>query len=273
MKTTEFIVENSVIAQEADNMHKDHEVQMARGQMYSAAKASIEIHRLLKDISEMQGIEGWVASKLTLASEYLESVRDYLKYEAVSQQSEMMEFAEGAADYALNELILKNIKEQDPVDLTNTPYQQGKSIIQPSQQDVKDRAAVGGALGAVDTLRQTGGKDTYSYIDPKVSSMVGNMRQDAQILDKKLAVAGVGRSAPAAQPAAINPNKFAGVQDLEEKTKNKLRETATGGGSSSGSIATSMGGPTHKRSSGVPKKLGNAHKTKKVAVGKGVYDK
>ena len=43
MKPTEFIVENSFIAQEADNMHKDHEVQMARSQMYSAAEAAMGI--------------------------------------------------------------------------------------------------------------------------------------------------------------------------------------------------------------------------------------
>ena len=41
MKPTEFIVENSVIAQEADAMHADHEVQMARSQMYSSAQAAI----------------------------------------------------------------------------------------------------------------------------------------------------------------------------------------------------------------------------------------
>ena len=105
MKPTEFIVENSAIAQEADNMHRDHEVQMARSQMYSAAQAAIEIHRLLRDISEMEGLEGWVQSKLTLASEYLESVRDYMKYEAASQESEMMPFAEGAANYALEQML------------------------------------------------------------------------------------------------------------------------------------------------------------------------
>jgi len=105
MKPTEFIVENSVIAQEADDMHRDHEVQMARSQMYSAAQAAIEIHRMLKDISEMEGLEGWVQSKLTLASEYLESVRDYLKYEAVSQEQELAVFAEDAAEYALEKMI------------------------------------------------------------------------------------------------------------------------------------------------------------------------
>jgi hypothetical protein len=106
MKPTEFIVENSFIAQEADHMHKDHEVQMARSQMYSAAEAAIEIHRLLKDISELEGLEGWVQSKLTLASQYLESVRDYLKYEAASKEAEQpMVFAEDAADYALDSML------------------------------------------------------------------------------------------------------------------------------------------------------------------------
>ena len=105
MKTTEFLKENSIIAQEADTMHKDHEVQMARSQMYNSANAAIEIHKLLKNISEMEGIEGWVASKLTLANQYLESVRDYLKYEQVSQEPEMMEFVGEAADYALDALL------------------------------------------------------------------------------------------------------------------------------------------------------------------------
>jgi len=154
MKPTEFIVENSIIAQEADNMHRDHEVQMARSQLYSAAQAAIEIHRLLKDISEMEGLEGWVQSKITLASQYLESVRDNLKYEAVSQEPEMMPFAEAAADYALDKMI---------------------------------------------------------------------------------------------------------------------NEMATGGASSAGAVATSMTGPANKKTSGVPKKVGNAYKPKKVEVGKGVY--
>ena len=41
MKPTEFIVETSQIAQEADDMHADHEVQMARADCYSAAKYAI----------------------------------------------------------------------------------------------------------------------------------------------------------------------------------------------------------------------------------------
>ncbi len=129
MKPTEFIVENSVIAQEADLMHADHEVQMARSQMYSAAQAAIEIHRLLKDISELQGIEGWVASKLTLASEYLESVRDYLKYEAASEQADQpMVFAEDAANYALDSLLNEGYTGRETKDGTWRVFKDGQSV-------------------------------------------------------------------------------------------------------------------------------------------------
>jgi len=106
MKTTDFINENCQIADDAEHMHKDHEVQMARSQLYSGAQAAIEIHRMLKDISEMEGLEGWVQSKITLASDYLESVRDYLKYDQVSQaQDEMMDFVPESADFAMQKLL------------------------------------------------------------------------------------------------------------------------------------------------------------------------
>jgi hypothetical protein len=79
---------------------------MARSQLYSGAQAAIEIHRMLKDISEMEGLQGWVQSKITLASDYLEQVRDYLKYDQVSQDSdEMMEFVPEGADYAMDKLL------------------------------------------------------------------------------------------------------------------------------------------------------------------------
>ena len=55
------------------------------------------------------------------------------------------------------------------------------------------------------------------------------------------------------------------------QSKQAVKENASGGASSAGGIAVSMGGPGHKPTSGVPKKIGNAHKLKKVAVGKGIY--
>ena len=61
----------------------DHEVEMARGQLYQSAKNAKDICNMLKDISEMEGIDAWVQSKITTAADYLETVRAYMesKYE------------------------------------------------------------------------------------------------------------------------------------------------------------------------------------------------
>jgi hypothetical protein len=89
MKTTDFIVENQIV-DSAESMHKDHEVQMARQDCYNAAEAEIELHHLLKTITEIDGLDGWVSEKITLAADYLKTVRDYLQYEHDAGQDQTM---------------------------------------------------------------------------------------------------------------------------------------------------------------------------------------
>ena len=72
----------------ADIAERDHEVQMARAQLYKAAKYSIELHQMLKSISEEQGLEGWVQAKITKASDYLSSVKHHLEYKMLDANSE-----------------------------------------------------------------------------------------------------------------------------------------------------------------------------------------
>jgi len=59
----------------------DHEVQMARADLYKIAKYSIKLHEMLKGVTEEQGIEGWVQSKITKAADYMGSVYHHLDYE------------------------------------------------------------------------------------------------------------------------------------------------------------------------------------------------
>lgn len=80
------ILEN--ISVEAQRMESDHEVQMARAQLYKAAKYSIELHQMLKSISEEQGLEGWVQAKITKASDYLSSVAHHLEYKMLDANSQ-----------------------------------------------------------------------------------------------------------------------------------------------------------------------------------------
>lgn len=74
------------LGQEADTMEQDHEVQMARADCFHAAKNAIELHQMLRGVSERQGLEGWVSEKITLASDYLRTVKEYLEYEMLSKQ-------------------------------------------------------------------------------------------------------------------------------------------------------------------------------------------
>ena len=74
------------LAQMAQKVEQDHEVQMARSDLYKAAKYSIKLHERLKGVSEEEGLEGWVAAKITKASDYLSSVFHYMDYEMMSSE-------------------------------------------------------------------------------------------------------------------------------------------------------------------------------------------
>lgn len=69
------------LSDEAMNIDRDHEVQMARAQLYHLANDAIRLHKLLKSVSEEEGLEGWMQSKITLAADYIRSTADYLEYD------------------------------------------------------------------------------------------------------------------------------------------------------------------------------------------------
>jgi len=107
MKSLDFLKED--IVTDAQDMQLDHEVQMARKDCYTAADNAIALHRLLRNISEQQGLEGWVAAKITLASDYLNTVREYLEYQLMTG-SPMQEpiSVTAVAESKLNEVDPRN---------------------------------------------------------------------------------------------------------------------------------------------------------------------
>jgi hypothetical protein len=120
MKTTDFITENEFIGDDAHAMHKDHEVQMARGDCYTAAKYAIELHKMLKNVSELDGLEGWVQEKITLANDYLRTVHEYMIAQAHEKQEPEMfspTLAEQKLSNLLDEASYVNGKEEDPKSL------------------------------------------------------------------------------------------------------------------------------------------------------------
>lgn len=101
MKSSQFLGENFV--EDADSVHRDHEVQMAREELYHAAEYALKLHKLLRNVGEEQGLQGWVSSKITLANDYLKNVLEYMEYELMtaasqSNQLDVMAVAENSGD-------------------------------------------------------------------------------------------------------------------------------------------------------------------------------
>jgi len=77
---------NEGLADLAHRVEKDHEVQMARAELYKIGKYAIKLHEMLKGVSEQEGLEGWVQSKITKAGDYLSSVYHHMDYEQKFEQ-------------------------------------------------------------------------------------------------------------------------------------------------------------------------------------------
>jgi hypothetical protein len=77
----------------------DHEIQMARSELYKIAKYAIKLHEMLKGRSEEQGLEAWQQSKITKAADYIGSVFHNLEYEMKfgEQMAESTTIVEGSA--------------------------------------------------------------------------------------------------------------------------------------------------------------------------------
>ncbi len=114
MKTTDFIRES--IGEDADEMHRDHEVQMARADCYNAAKYAIALHKILHRIAESQGLDGWVSEKITLANDYLRTVHEYLTHEMAEQEPELPAFTFESAEQQMSALLEGDV-ERTPTGL------------------------------------------------------------------------------------------------------------------------------------------------------------
>lgn len=91
------------LAELADGADRDHEVQMARSELYQLAEYSIKLHDMLKSVSEEEGIEGWQQAKITKAADYISSVFHALEYDKKyndngSDQMDAMAFAQAAKE-------------------------------------------------------------------------------------------------------------------------------------------------------------------------------
>jgi hypothetical protein len=75
---------------------RDHEVKMARSDLYAIAKNAKVLFELLKDRSEDEGLMGWQQSYITLANDYLNSVKESIEYQVMMHEAS--EYGQGEDD-------------------------------------------------------------------------------------------------------------------------------------------------------------------------------
>jgi hypothetical protein len=88
----------------------DHEVEMARSDLFQAAKNAKKVYELISGISEEQGIEGWVQEKIIKANDYLNTIREYLEHKVQTQEGMRGAMLGGAAGAALTRTPMGAIK-------------------------------------------------------------------------------------------------------------------------------------------------------------------
>jgi len=220
--------------------HPDHEVQMARSDLYRAAKSALSLEKMLKQISEEQGLEGWVQAKITKAADYLDSVYHYLSYEMQNPSegvSEASVAAYGPGDNPDNpERDTTGGQTMQPGQASATPENGGATPTQTSDGMVKmvklglDRKPLGTPIMVRQTDIKVKQQQGYTVIgeskEQKPKAKVVHCSQCGK------GFSGSGLTAP-------HHTGFSHCKD--HKGMKIVAEDASGGASSSGGMAGSMG--------------------------------
>lgn len=105
---------NEGLGDMAHMAERDHEVQMARAELYKIAKYAIKLHELLKNVTEAEGLEGWQQAKITKAGDYISSVFHSLEYDqkVMTPESKTFKSSMTEAEVVEYKLMLEKAKSK-----------------------------------------------------------------------------------------------------------------------------------------------------------------
>lgn len=141
------------------NDHPDHEVSMAKSQLLSSVKSATRIAKHLSHTSEEDGLEGWVASKITMAQDYLQVVADYMD----------------------GEHIQESVEVEDKVDTVTLDVPLLLRMIEFGREDAKDDMAVHSAVERMVALAKNGTLTMEDYGD-----IAGDVEDTYDALDENV---------------------------------------------------------------------------------------
>jgi len=183
---------------------KDHEVQMARADLYKIAKYSIKLHEMLKSVSEAEGLEGWVQSKITKAADYLGSVYHHLDYEQATG-----ELGEARDTHCSDKCCGSDVKAEDCTCSPDCKHCNCNAVTEAAEEKA--------TCGCDSSCSHCGGKHTMNEVGKKCSCCDNVIK----------AVAAEGKFKSAAHRKAVHAAKASGKRKkkgLGERLAAKLEQ-------------------------------------------------
>jgi hypothetical protein len=101
-----------------DKDRTDHEVEMARSDLFSAAKNAQQVYLMIKDVGEEEGLDGWVQEKIIKANDYLNTIREYLEGKQVQGMNENSQRGDSLVTDALK--IMRGAEVNDAIKALKT---------------------------------------------------------------------------------------------------------------------------------------------------------
>lgn len=158
--------------------HDDHEGQMALSQLHQIMQNAGTLKGLVSEDDELQA---WVQSKLTKASDYLNSVRSFLEYEMMPSQPVAIALQEGSLKFS-KEQLKQIVAEELLSELGQSAMGQvsGQDVVydprqgQPSSEDTL-RSSV---MDAVDLLKQGNVEDALGQLQAVLDATTGGQGLD-----------------------------------------------------------------------------------------------
>jgi hypothetical protein len=147
------------LADLAQRAEMDHEVQMARSDLYKIAKYAIKLHEMLKTVTESEGLEGWQQSKITKAADYMGSVYHAMDYDMQFGEQAVEEAKHTSYKHGLN-AMLESKKGKDEKFKPHMMYdpKTGKGKMAKVEKDHKDLAKKGWTHDKPKDIKETSTK-------------------------------------------------------------------------------------------------------------------
>lgn len=274
MKTSDFIVEhNPFLGQDADEMHRDQEVQMARADLYNAADYAIKLHKILRGVNDSADMEQWVMEKIAIANENLRTVYEYLNYENQEQELPTMAFESMEAHY--NEILEEDWKSAlaGGALAASMALGGGAAHADEAPRDVPAATAQADAPVPLSQRYTQGASFPDAYVvaykghEYKFAGRAEAAPKGGEVITVPAGAIGIRGLKPVQITLTKDGKYYAGTAD-------GVNESASCGASSAGGFSTGPVGaaaPMQRRIKKESSRYANAMKTKEPKLGKGVY--